>query len=153
MDDGVDCEEEEDQDDEMEEEAEEDDSASSVLGEGTTQLRDPSSEAESREKSEVNAEAEAEKEDIMDLDRRLRPVSQKAKAGKSAAAHPILDDGFSSLAEFNAEIEEAEARAVSKDALRQQQMMAKTKTENLKMMMLTFSLQWGLRRMHLKRKI
>lgn len=77
------------------------------LGEDIVQLRDPSSEAESNDgRDEGNT---------IDLDRPLRPSSKKKN--KQSPGHPILDDGFFSLADFNAETEESEALAASKGRL------------------------------------
>ena len=75
--------------------------------EGVTDLRDPSDDSEDSEN------------DPMDLDRPIRPTrtGRKAAPKKQQGGHPVLDDGFFSLAEFNAETEEAEAKDVSKGRL------------------------------------
>ncbi|KAL4243431.1 U3 small nucleolar ribonucleoprotein MPP10 [Abortiporus biennis] len=97
-----DSDEDDSDDDEEEEEESEDDGEEEELGEDVAELRDPSDE------EEVGLE--------LDLD---RPLSGRARKptwkGKKAASE--LDDGFFNLAEFNAETEEAEARAVSKGKL------------------------------------
>ena len=75
--------------------------------EGVTDLRDPSDDSEDSENGP------------MDLDRPIRPTrtGRKAAPKKQQSGHPVLDDGFFSLAEFNAETEEAEAKDVSKGRL------------------------------------
>lgn len=88
---------------EIEEEDQEssEDEDSEDLGEETEELHDPS-------------EEEDEEDYILDLDavperRNPRRVSRKR--------HAELDDGFFNLADFNAEIEEAESKDVSNGAL------------------------------------
>ena len=91
-------EEDEEDDDDEEEDGEGDDYAEEDYGEDVTQLRDPSDE-----------------EEDVDLD---APSLKKRKGrGKKGKGHPELDDGFFDLAAFNAETEEAEARASSRGKL------------------------------------
>lgn len=94
-----------DEDSEDEDSDNRDGSEDDVSKEGVTELRDPSD--------------DSEEEDQIDLDRPTRPnrIGKEALLGKRKGGHPILDDGFFSLAEFNAEIEEAEAKDVSKGRL------------------------------------
>ncbi|KIP11982.1 hypothetical protein PHLGIDRAFT_10298 [Phlebiopsis gigantea 11061_1 CR5-6] len=87
-----DDEEENDDEDENEEYAEED------YGEDVTQLRDPSDE-----------------DDDVDLD--APSLKKRRGRGKKGKGHPELDDGFFDLSAFNAETEEAEARASSRGKL------------------------------------
>jgi len=98
---------EEGMDEDEDEDDGDDDDASLNLGEDITKLRDPSD------------EEQEEEEDLMDLDRPVRPLgkNKKGKGKQRAGGHPELDDGFFSLAEFNAETEEAEAKQVSKGRL------------------------------------
>ncbi|CAL1715634.1 unnamed protein product [Somion occarium] len=104
--------EEEDEDknelsDEEDEEVEsEDDGDDAHLGESTVELRDPSD--------------EEDEESDLDLDQQpsfLSGGQRKSKWKRKAASHPELDDGFFDLAAFNAETEEAEARASSRGKL------------------------------------
>lgn len=90
---------EEDDDDDDDEEEEEASAEEEDLTESVTELRDSSE--------------EEEEEDIL-LRRRRRSASQ---SGGRKQGHPELDDDFFNLAEFNAEIEEAEANSVSRGTL------------------------------------
>ncbi|KDQ63722.1 hypothetical protein JAAARDRAFT_169865 [Jaapia argillacea MUCL 33604] len=84
----------EDEDDVEDDEQEEDEE----LGEGVEGLRDP----------------DGDDEDDLDLDR----VGPRRRSGRrKGKGHPELDDGFFDLASFNAEVEEAETRNVSKGSL------------------------------------
>ncbi|KAH9946645.1 Mpp10 protein [Amylocystis lapponica] len=76
------------------------------LDEAVVELRDPSDEEE-----DLHLD--------LDLDRPSSFAGGKRKAGQNRkhGGHPELDDGFFDLAEFNAETEAAEARAVSKGRL------------------------------------
>ncbi|KAF8591856.1 Mpp10 protein [Ramaria rubella] len=94
-----------DSNDEDEEEEDGDDNGGvSEEGEDVAELRDPS-------------DSEESDEDEIDLDRPIRPSRKRDALGKRRGGHPILDDGFFSLADFNAEIEEAEAKDVSRGHL------------------------------------
>ena len=100
--------------DEDEDEVEGEDEDEEEDLEGITELRDPSDD-----------DSEDTDEDQMDLDRPMRPSARSRRGGhgdlpgKRRDGHPILDDGFFSLADFNAETEEAEAKHVSKGHLGQ----------------------------------
>ena len=101
----------EDDDDEEEEEEEEEeekgeDPNDGNLGEGVTSLRDPSSD----EDSEEDGDSDPEAPNTFELD--APPPRKRKRTG-----HPELDDGFFSLADFNAEIEAAESRRVSSGRL------------------------------------
>ncbi|EIN13712.1 Mpp10 protein [Punctularia strigosozonata HHB-11173 SS5] len=101
------------EDEEEEDESEEEDSMKDVgedAEEQVTGLRDPSDDSDD--------------EDAMDLDRPSRKgtlwdkIAPKLSAPKwKSGGHPELDDGFFSLAEFNAETEETEAKKVTKGGL------------------------------------
>jgi U3 small nucleolar RNA-associated protein MPP10 len=97
----------EDEEGEDEEGDDDDDNGedSDDLGEDIAGLRDP---------SDDSGESD---EEAMDLDKPLRTATG-TKKGKQRAGHPELDDAFFSLADFNSEIEEAEAKSVSKGRLR-----------------------------------
>lgn len=99
-DDGDEDEDEEDEDEDEEEDEEED------LGEGVMRLRDASDDEENGDT-------------VLDLDKPsiLTGGKRKLKLKLKKGGHPELDDGFFDLATFNAETEEAEARAVSKGRL------------------------------------
>ena len=92
----------EDGDIEEEEEEEDSDSDPEELGEDVAELRDPSSD-------------EMSGEDDLEIDSNKRP--SKKSSGKDRKRHPELDDNFFSLAEFNAEIEEAESKNVTRGSL------------------------------------
>lgn len=88
---------------------EDEDDEGSDLTEGdaeekVAELRDPSSEEE-----------DIEEEDSIDLD--AGPSRGKGLRRSRARRHAGLDDGFFSLNDFNAEIEEAEAKKVSRGSL------------------------------------
>ncbi|KAI0078906.1 Mpp10 protein [Panus rudis PR-1116 ss-1] len=86
-----------------EESEEEDDGEDAELGEGVAELRDPSDE----EGSDID----------LDKPSFLTGGQRKLKWKPRVGSHPELDDGFFDLAQFNAETEAAEARAVSKGKL------------------------------------
>lgn len=94
---------EDDEDDEDSDTEEDDGIDDEDLGEGVADLRDPSDE---------------ENSDI-DLDTPSFPSGGKRtiRIKPRKGGHSVLDDGFFDLAAFNAETEEAEARAVSKGKL------------------------------------
>ncbi|KIJ25602.1 hypothetical protein M422DRAFT_273415 [Sphaerobolus stellatus SS14] len=105
---GMDEDDDDDEEDDEEDEEDEEDDGSSTLGEDVMTLRDPSDEEPSDKE---------DNEDAMDLDRPIRPLSKNKKGKQRAGGHPVLDDGFFSLAEFNAETEEAESKGVSRGRL------------------------------------
>lgn len=90
----------EDEDDEDEDDGFEDED----LGEGVTNLRDPSDD-------EPSSDIDLDKPPILSGGKRT--VRIKPRKG----GHSELDDGFFDLAAFNAETEEAESRAVSRGRL------------------------------------
>ncbi|GJJ09660.1 hypothetical protein Clacol_003884 [Clathrus columnatus] len=87
-------------------------------------LHDPSDE-ETEEGEENDDEDEESRMDIDDFpSSKSKSVSLSASSPKSKpvlkkakGSHPILDDGFFSLADFKAEVEEAEAKKVSRGRL------------------------------------
>ena len=102
--DGEDDSEDDDEDDEDDEESneEEDGLDDGDLGEDVEGLRDPSDEEEELEADEPSF-----------LSGGKRTLRLKPKRG----GHPVLDDGFFDLAAFNAEIEAAESKNVSRGRL------------------------------------
>ncbi|OCH96191.1 Mpp10 protein [Obba rivulosa] len=101
----------EDEDEDDEGEGEEDDSdeeddaeEDADLGEGVQELRDPS-------------EDEGSEQLNLDGPTFLSGGKRTLKLKRKAGGHPELDDGFFDLKAFNAEIEEAEARSVSRGKL------------------------------------
>ncbi|KAH8102636.1 Mpp10 protein [Cristinia sonorae] len=110
MDDMEDSEEDDDEEDDEEREVEdeEEDTDDGMededLGEGVADLRDPSDD-------EPSSDIDLDKPSILSGGKRT--IRIKPRRG----GHPVLDDGFFDLAAFNAETEEAEARAVSKGRL------------------------------------
>ncbi|EPQ60790.1 Mpp10 protein [Gloeophyllum trabeum ATCC 11539] len=96
-------------DDEDEDEDEEGSLDEEAMEDGTTALRDPSDD-----------EDVEDEEEYLSLDE-VPPRKDKASALKppkpKVGGHPELDDGFFDLAAFNAEVEEAEARSVSRGTL------------------------------------
>ncbi|RPD82586.1 Mpp10 protein [Lentinus tigrinus ALCF2SS1-7] len=107
---------EEDEDDDEEEEEEEEDASEEDadgsddgdLGEDVEELRDPSDE-------EDNDEADLEADEPSFLSGRNRTLKYKLKPKRGG--HAVLDDGFFDLAAFNAEIEAAETKNVSRGKL------------------------------------
>ncbi|KAI0669932.1 Mpp10 protein-domain-containing protein [Trametes maxima] len=98
-------EEDEDEEEEDEEEESEDDGEGDAeLGEDVQVLRDPSDEDE---------EDEPDIGEPSSLNGGKRTIKMKSKRG----GHPVLDDGFFDLAAFNAEIEAAESKSVSRGKL------------------------------------
>ncbi|KAI9063034.1 Mpp10 protein [Trametes sanguinea] len=98
----------EDEDDEEEEESEdedEDDGDDAELGEDVQELRDPSDE-EDEEEPEIGEPS------FLNGGKRTIKLKPPKRGG-----HPVLDDGFFDLAAFNAEIEAAESKSVSKGRL------------------------------------
>ena len=107
--DGDDYEDEEDDDDSEEEEdesEEEDEDVGAALEEGVEELRDPSSDEDEDEEDLETGEPSF-------LSGGKRTFRLKPKRG----GHPVLDDGFFDLAAFNAEIEAAESKNVSRGRL------------------------------------
>ncbi|KAL5495224.1 MPP10 [Sanghuangporus weigelae] len=104
---GLDMRSEEDDEGESNGEDEDDgnESAEEELEEKITELRDPSSDEEDME----------EEEDHMDLD--AGPSRRPGLRGNRGKRHAGLDDDFFNLEDFNAEIEEAEAKNVSRGSL------------------------------------
>lgn len=96
----------EDDDDEGEDDDDDEDHSSddADLGEGVTELRDPSSD-------------EDEDAGPSTLFTKIQSAMNRADKPKKRGAHPELDDDFFSLADFNAETERAEARKVSRGSL------------------------------------
>lgn len=89
-----------------------------------TNLRDPSDEESADEGTDEEEDGLGDGDVGMDLDK--SSFSSKFKSNsttilspelKRTKGHPILDDGFFSLAEFNAEVERAEAKRVSRGQL------------------------------------
>ncbi|KAI0029627.1 U3 small nucleolar ribonucleoprotein complex, subunit Mpp10, partial [Vararia minispora EC-137] len=106
-DDEEDASEWEDEDsEELDDEESEDDGMSSDLDETVADLRDASNEVDG-EGGEKDVNPEASPPASTRSARRLRRVH----------GHPDLDDGFFELAAFNAEIEEAEVKSVTKGSL------------------------------------
>ncbi|KAI0825164.1 U3 small nucleolar ribonucleoprotein complex, subunit Mpp10 [Trametes gibbosa] len=99
----------EDEDDEEDEESEDpdDDGGDADLGEDIVELRDPSDE----EDGEDDPELEIGEPSFLNGGKRTLKI--KPKRG----GHPVLDDGFFDLAAFNAEIEAAESKKVSRGKL------------------------------------
>lgn len=100
---------EDDEDENSEEEAgesEEDLSDGADLGEGITELRDPSSEEDDEDSASPTT-----------LFSKINSALKRADKPKGRQGHSELDDGFFSLADFNAETERAEARKVSRGKL------------------------------------
>ena len=97
-------EEEEDSDEEDEEDEEEDASEDGDLGESVEELHDPSDD---------------EDDDNLDVDEPsfLNGGKRTLRFKRKAGGHPILDDGFFDLAAFNAEVEAAESKNVSRGRL------------------------------------
>ena len=87
-------------DEESDESEDEDDGEDADLGEDVEELRDPSD------------EEELDVEEPSFLNGGKRTLKLKRKGG-----HPVLDDGFFNLAEFNAETEAAESKNVSRGRL------------------------------------
>lgn len=83
---------------------EEEESGEEDLGEGVTELRDPSSD-------------EDEDAGPPTLFSKIQSAMKRANKPKKRGGHPELDDDFFSLADFNAETERAEARRVSRGRL------------------------------------
>lgn len=102
--------EDEDADSEDEGEDSEEESADDIEG------SDGSDEEIQPEEDVVELRDPSDEENELDLD--ATGTSSRKKRGKSRSkGHPELDDGFFDLAAFNAETEQAEARAVSKGRL------------------------------------
>ncbi|OSD03466.1 Mpp10 protein [Trametes coccinea BRFM310] len=99
-----DDEEDEDEDEEESEEEDDDDGEDAELGEDVQELRDPS--------DEEDEEPEIGEPSFLNEGKR----TIKLKPPKRGA-HPELDDGFFDLAAFNAEIEAAESKSVSRGRL------------------------------------
>lgn len=95
--------EESDEEEEEEEENDEDDGVDEDLGEGVADLKSPL--------DDESSDLELDKPSAHSAGKRA------ARAKPKKGGHPVLDDGFFDLAAFNAETEEAEARAVSKGRL------------------------------------
>ncbi|KAI0735201.1 U3 small nucleolar ribonucleoprotein complex, subunit Mpp10 [Earliella scabrosa] len=108
--DGDDYEDEEEDDDSEEEEEDEseegDEDVGAALEEGVEELRDPSSDEDEDEEDLETGEPSF-------LSGGKRTFRLKPKRG----GHPVLDDGFFDLAAFNAEIEAAESKNVSRGRL------------------------------------
>lgn len=102
--DSEDDDEDEDDDEEEDEESEEDDGEDADLGEGVEELRDPSDEDD---------DDDPEIGEPSFLNGGKRTVKVKPRRG----GHPVLDDGFFDLAAFNAEVEAAESKKVSRGRL------------------------------------
>ena len=108
MDSEEDSEDDEDSSDEEEDEndeedlEDEDEDGQDHLGDSTTELRDVS-----------------DSENELDLDGAMLSALKRKKTQKRGrkGGHPVLDDGFFDLAEFNAETEQAEAKRSSKGRL------------------------------------
>ncbi|KAI0778152.1 Mpp10 protein-domain-containing protein [Trametes elegans] len=103
-------EDEDDEEDKSEDEGEdegEDDGEDEELGEDVQELRDPS--------DEEDEEAEPEIGEPSFLNGGKRTIKIKPRRG----GHPELDDGFFDLAAFNAEVEAAESKKVSRGRLSQ----------------------------------
>ncbi|KAI0724517.1 U3 small nucleolar ribonucleoprotein complex, subunit Mpp10 [Cerioporus squamosus] len=98
-------EDEEDEEEEDESEEDEDGTEDAHLGEDVQGLRDPSDE-EDEDEEDLEAEPSF-------LSGGKRTLKLKPKRG----GHPVLDDGFFDLAAFNAEIEAAESKNVSRGRL------------------------------------
>lgn len=97
---------EEDEDEEDEDESEDEEAGEEGdLGEEVEELRDPSDEDEDED------DLESEEPSFLSAGKR----TLKAKPKRSR--HPVLDDGFFDLADFNAEIEAAESKNVSRGRL------------------------------------
>lgn len=103
--------------DEQDEDIGLDESSDDGLPEETASLHDPSDEETASEEEEE--EEVGEEDDGMDLDRPapVKSALSKSRSGKKKGGHPVLDDDFFSLADFKAEIEEAEAKRVSRGHL------------------------------------
>ncbi|KAI0374201.1 Mpp10 protein [Pilatotrama ljubarskyi] len=105
-DEGSDDEDEEDEEsEESEEGSEDDDGEDAELGEDVQELRDPSDEEDEEDEPEIGEPSF--------LNGGKRTIKLKSRRG----GHPELDDGFFDLAAFNAEIEAAESRNVSRGRL------------------------------------
>lgn len=100
---------EDEEDEEGDEGADDDDLDDEIGEEKTEELRDPSEDEESDDDDEG-------RESTMDLD---APSSSKRPSLRkvSKSKHPELDDDFFNLADFNAEVMEAESKSVSRGAL------------------------------------
>ncbi|KAH9849790.1 Mpp10 protein-domain-containing protein [Lenzites betulinus] len=99
--------EEEDSDEDEESEEEESDGEDVDLGEDVVELRDPSDE----EDDEDDPEPEIGEPSFLNGGKRT------LKAKPRRGGHPVLDDGFFDLAAFNAEVEAAESKKVSRGKL------------------------------------
>ncbi|CDO71533.1 hypothetical protein BN946_scf184911.g3 [Trametes cinnabarina] len=104
-DEASDDEDEGDDDDESEEE-DDDDLDDVELGEDVQELRDPSDEEDEDEEPEIGEPS------FLNGGKRTIKLKPPKRGG-----HPVLDDGFFDLAAFNAEIEAAESKSVSRGKL------------------------------------
>ncbi|KAI6005490.1 Mpp10 protein-domain-containing protein [Pisolithus albus] len=116
---GRDEDENEDEQSEFEEEESDDEEEDSDLEESEDDHEEDDSSLPGEEDVAALQEESSDEEEDEEDDRpsTMLDVIRKKPTASKAGAHPELDDGFFNLQEFNAEIEQAEAKSVSKGRL------------------------------------